>query len=174
MTTTQSDPVPKRGYRALRKGRYSKAHLQYFLTLCSTACSLDKENCADQIRSTLLSLEKDHSIELISYVVMPDHLHLLFRLGDRLSLGQVIGRLKAQTRAALNGTGNCWQDSFYDHAIRPDDSIEAVLRYIYLNPCKANLVSTDDDWPHYFCRDDVWRWFSSATRNGKPFPEWLR
>jgi REP element-mobilizing transposase RayT len=104
--------------------------------------------------------------------VMPDHLHLFFTLGERLSLSQAVGRLKTKTQSLLRPRTD-WQNNFYDHQLRPTDSVEATIRYVYQNPYQAGLVSAKDSWPYFYCHTNDWAWFNDLTDSGQPFPEWL-
>ena len=70
--------------------------------------------------------------ELHNFVVMPNHLHLLFRI-DRgkienkeikiKSVSSLIGALKTTTSKQIHLSGNItfmWQRSFHDHIVRTD------------------------------------------------------
>ncbi len=110
---------------------------------------------------------------LRALTVMPDHLHLLFRLGSQLQVSQCIARLKATCRPRLQAAGAGWQPNYYDHRLRPDDSIEATLRYIWVNPYREGLVVPPEPWPYFYCDPDDWKWFEKSTDNGDPPPAWL-
>jgi REP element-mobilizing transposase RayT len=113
-----------------------------------------------------LRMEADASWRLRCLTIMPDHLHLFLTLGTRLTLSQCISRLK---RVRVG-----WQDNFYDHCLRASDSVEATIRYIWMNPYQAKLIKAGEVWPHFYCCTDDWAWFSGLTHQGLPFPEWLR
>jgi hypothetical protein len=40
-----------------------------------------------------------------------------------------------------------WQQGFFERALRNDEAIEAVARYIEGNPVRARLVTSVDNWP---------------------------
>lgn len=61
---------------------------------------------------------------------MPDHIHLLFSLGSRLSLSQVIQKFKSKTKQALNSHDLKWQANFFEHRLRPDVEMEQFALYI--------------------------------------------
>lgn len=105
---------------------------------------------------------------------MPDHMHLFFTLGERLTLSQSIARFKTKTQTLLRPQGADWQSNFYDHRIREIDSIESVIRYIYLNPYQAGTIQQNEAWPYFYCCETDWKWFQGLTDNGQPFPEWLQ
>ena len=88
------------GYAALRKGRTSVPHATYFATLCVN--NVVGRPLADDdliiarparflhehltfIRQVLAEMEQDNAIQLRAGVVMPDHVHLLFRLAPDMS-----------------------------------------------------------------------------------------
>jgi hypothetical protein len=108
------------------------------------------------------------------WVIMPDHLHLFFALTERLSLGQIIGRLKAKTRSTLVGANLSWQGNYYEHRLRPNDAVEEVLRYLFLNPYRAGLVKPSEQYPHFWLSASDSEWFTPTLNNDRPFPEWLR
>jgi REP element-mobilizing transposase RayT len=110
---------------------------------------------------------------LLCAVIMPDYLHLLVVLGERLTLGKAVQRLKAKTSARLRVAGLAWERSFFDRQMRPGDDRLAVFRYIYLNPYRAGLLTVSEPWPHYYCRDEEWSWFRGLLHVDRPYPEWL-
>jgi len=81
-------------------------------------------------------------LSLESYVIMPNHIHLLLRVctdkyGRPLvapTISRVIKQLKGIVSKQI-GTG-IWQKSFYDHVIRNREDYEEHLRYIYKNPMR--------------------------------------
>jgi REP element-mobilizing transposase RayT len=83
---------------------------------------------------------------------MPDHLHWLFTLGERHSLSQAIGQTKRYSAQRINQMrGNkgqaVWQDGFHDYAIRREEDLREVARYIIANPVRAGLVARVGDYP---------------------------
>ena len=85
------------------------------------------------------------------YVVMPDHVHWLVQLNEGARLGEVVRRFKARVSLQL-GT-SVWQRGFYDHALRKDEDLVPVARYVVANPVRAGLVPRVGDYPHW---DAVW------------------
>ena len=78
---------------------------------------------------------------------MPDHIHWLMQLGDKATLQQVIRSMKSQTAKAIGKPS--WQPGYYDHAIRKDEGIMNIARYIIANPIRAGLVKRVGDYPHW-------------------------
>jgi len=83
---------------------------------------------------------------------MPDHLHLLLRLGET-GLSTVVKRLKARSGVLLNRkigrAGRFWEPGFHDHALRREEDLITAARYIVANPLRAGLVSRISDYPYW-------------------------
>ena len=118
-------------------------------------------------------METDHSWRLRCAVLMPDHVHLLIALGERLALTQCIQRLKSRTSRLLRGKGLEWERGFFDHRLRETDSEGAVFRYVYLNPCRAELIRRNEKYSQFRCCPEDWTWFQPLLDEDLPAPEWL-
>jgi REP element-mobilizing transposase RayT len=85
-------------------------------------------------------------------VVMPDHIHLLLQLGDT-PLQRVVNRMKSRSAIKLNRqigrTGRFWAPGYYDHALRAEEDLRGVARYIVANPLRAGLVRNIGDYPFW-------------------------
>jgi REP element-mobilizing transposase RayT len=87
---------------------------------------------------------------------MPDHVHWLVQLGQRQGLSQLVQRLKSDASRRLHRIGvggGVWARSFHDHALRAEEDLKVVARYIIANPMRAGLVDCIGDYPHW---DAVW------------------
>ena len=82
---------------------------------------------------------------------MPDHIHLFVRGGADFNLGRWIGPLKqALSRAAKlsRRIGRVWQEGFFDHVLRSDESYSQKWNYVRENPVRAGLVKSAEEWPY--------------------------
>jgi putative transposase len=90
-----------------------------------------------------------------AFVVMPDHLHWLFELGEE-PLPRLVLRVKSCSAIAINrlrgGSGRVWQKGFHDRALRREEDLRAVARYVVANPLRAGMVSAIGDYPHWDAR----------------------
>jgi REP element-mobilizing transposase RayT len=168
--------APGRGEGALRRHRISCADTSYFLTLCCNCghAKLCGEKTATAIRNEIDSIEADGHWVIRAAVIMPDHLHLLIRLHGKLSLSRCVARLKSKTRSALSSHLLSWQANFYEHRLRPDDLVEAVVHYIFLNPYRAQLVSSGSTYRWFWLGPEERNWFEPIANDGQPLPDWLR
>jgi REP element-mobilizing transposase RayT len=168
---------PMKGHAALRRGRVSIPHAEYFLTVCTEAKrpGLASPAVAPAILAEMRAMDADHTWQLRCAVVMPDHIHVLAILGERLTLGQSIGRLKTKTKPTLVTRDATleWERDFYDHHVRPDEDRLAIFLYVFLNPYRAGQCARSELWPWYFCRDEDWQWFKNLLDSDCPHPEWL-
>jgi REP element-mobilizing transposase RayT len=80
-------------------------------------------------------------VEVVDYVVMPDHVHLLLRFdGDvRAGLGAVVGCWKAGITREVNvlrGTPGAafWQQNYWERIVRTDQELAGFRRYFRENP----------------------------------------
>ena len=93
----------------------------------------------------------------LAYVVMPDHLHWLLQLGHSYSLSRVVADVKSMSSrrigAASGWRGSLWQAGFHDHALRSEEDLLGIARYVVANPLRAGLARTVRDYPLW---DAIW------------------
>ncbi|MDO6489516.1 transposase [Colwellia sp. 6_MG-2023] len=137
----------------LIKGRTSLKHHVYHITTCTENRKPFFHNFqfARLLINEMKCLTKQHEVKSITWVIMPDHLHWLFQLTSDKSLSKMIQTLKGRSSRAINEHSNkikfSWQRGFHDHAIRTEESLIAVSRYIVANPLRAGLVENVRDYP---------------------------
>jgi putative transposase len=136
----------------LRRGRCSVVNQIYLVTAVTQRRARVFEDLS-AARTLILTMREDArrgSHETLAFVVMPDHLHWLLQL-QKGSLSELVGRVKSISARRL-GT-RIWQDGFHDRALRDEDDLQAVARYIVANPLRAGLVERIGCYPHW---DAVW------------------
>ncbi|MDO6462375.1 transposase [Granulosicoccaceae sp. 1_MG-2023] len=145
----------KRGYRQLRRGRWSLESQIYHVTFVTYQRQhyLRDFQCARSVAKALRAA-REHA-DTLAFVVMPDHVHWLLQLGAGRNLARVVGMVKADVsrHARPVDGGRLWQKGFYDHALRREEDVREVARYIIANPLRAGLVRSVRDYPHW---DAVW------------------
>jgi putative transposase len=89
-----------------------------------------------------------HRYDLHSFVVMPNHVHLLVtsRVPSAKWLRSLKGFTAHRALELLNHSGAFWQNESYDHLVRNDQEFRRIHRYIERNPVKAGLVSASEDF----------------------------
>lgn len=147
------------GTIATRRGRVSLPHQIYHVT----TTTMDRRPLFDSFsiastcaRTFANSVQSEHS-ELQAWVLIPDHVHWLIQLRESGSLAACVRRLKSasarQIRHEHPTVHAVWQSGYYDHALRKDESVETMARYIVANPIRAGLVTSVRNYPFW---DAVW------------------
>jgi REP element-mobilizing transposase RayT len=85
------------------------------------------------------------------FLLMPDHLHTLlsFPPSDK-PIRLVVSKWKEWTAKTI---GLCWQDDFFEHRLRHEESRRQKADYILENPVRQKLVSRPEDWPFVYFGD---------------------
>jgi len=142
----------------LRRGRYSGANRPYLITAVTNDRNPIFRDFATArlLVHELRSTSTEMNIESLAWVIMPDHLHWLFSL-KHTYLSEAVRRVKGRSAYTVNchrrHHAKVWQKGFHDHAIRRDEDIKAVARYIIANPLRAGLVDNVGDYPLW---DAIW------------------
>lgn len=90
------------------------------------------------------------AIRLMQYVIMPDHLHLLLHIKDKMD--DILGRKIASFKVLVNKeaqTEKTFSKGFNDRIIPPSQNLDVVYDYIRENPRRFLIRSV---FPEYFCR----------------------
>jgi len=135
------------GQVSLRKGRHSLTGHYYHVTMVTShrsAIFLDYRYARAFGEEAVCRHGATQS-----FVVMPDHVHWLLRLDGDLS--QAVRLYKAKVSIAVGQS--VWDDGFHDHALRAEEDIRKVARYIVANPIRAGLVDNIGQYPYW---DAVW------------------
>jgi REP element-mobilizing transposase RayT len=88
---------------------------------------------------------------LIEWCIMPTHVHVLFKLTERHSLGEAVRAWKGGSATEINRilhrTGRLWMADYYDRLIRDQQHLDNCRFYIRNNPVKSGLCAHPEDWP---------------------------
>lgn len=142
----------------------------YFVTICTEdrECLFGEVTKCRAIRESPLQIEltgmgktvemilkslpqRFTNIELDSYIIMPNHIHLLFQIVGaihespepknihvrRSLLSKIIGYLKMNTSKEIHATNpniQIWQRNYYEHIVRDDGDLYRIQDYIQNNP----------------------------------------
>ncbi len=161
----------------LRKARISESGAVYFVTSVTKKrmTVLNQSDALSGVGRWLELCRSKNTAEVFGLILMPDHFHVLFKLGSQTSLSEVVRMLKFHIRNAIKDIEYEWQSSFFEHRIRDTEDLEAYARYLFLNPYRANLISLDQRWP-FWVKNQVFR-FSFETyleTLGSVPREWLK
>jgi len=111
--------------------------------------SAAKQVNAYQFKNILLP-RTDSLLKYISFVIMPDHYHLLVRVLHNNVLSKYIANVENSYCRFFNlkhgRKGPLWQSSFKAVVIKTDEQLLHTSRYFHLNPTTAGLVARPEDW----------------------------
>jgi REP element-mobilizing transposase RayT len=102
--------------------------------------------------------EQHHkTIDLDAAVVMPDHVHAIFRVIDPYTLSQVLqqikGRSSRQINQILRRQGRVWLVESFDHIIRHAHELEEKMEYVRQNPAKQGLEDSPSSCRWLFVKE---------------------
>lgn len=152
-------PPQRPGHRALRLGRISLPHHVYHLTIATyqRRAWFADWRIGRPVARALNDPVLMGDAKTLAWVLMPDHLHWLLRLGEQAQLAEVVRRVKSCSAVEINRLlqrdGPVWMPAFHDHVLRDDEDVRTVARYLAANPLKAGLV---DRLADYSLWDAVW------------------
>ncbi len=101
---------------------------------------------------TLLHYRERNACLLHEFVVMPNHIHVLLTPAVNTSLERAVQFIKGGSSHAIHKERDqkmeVWQEGFYDWTIRDARDWHSKVEYIRLNPVRAGLVSTPEEWAY--------------------------
>ena len=112
---------------------------------------LDQPWALTTLGDVMRRVREQRPFENLAMVLMPDHLHWLMQLGEGIDLSRCMGSVKSITARQLGIP--FWQKGFHDHAVRKEEDLPAVARYVVSNPVRAGLVKRVGEYPHW---DAIW------------------
>ncbi len=121
--------------------RFSRKLDEWLDEGCGACVLKDPENAA--IVANALRYFDGDRYELDSFVVMPNHVHVLFRPAPDRPLEKVVQSWKGFTAREINkrlgAKGSFWQEDYWDRLIRNERHLFKCREYIRQNPEKAKL-----------------------------------
>ena len=129
----------------------------FFITVCCRRRlfnSLAKPEVAEKMRESLIYRQSLRQWWTVHALAMPDHFHALFAFGQGIEMKKVITDWKRfhTTHSKIE-----WQEDFFDHRIRSDESLDEKIEYIRHNPVRQGLVVKPEDWKYVWTNEDLQR-----------------
>lgn len=101
---------------------------------------------------------QEHEIRILAYCLMPNHVHFVVVPLARSALSrffcEVHKRYARRTNSLNDWKGHLWQQRFYS-VVMDERHCAAAMRYVELNPVRAQLVRRAIDWPWSSARANV-------------------
>jgi REP element-mobilizing transposase RayT len=129
--------------------RERRVKLEAYLDQGRGACHLRRLEVAKLLEDNLRAFRGDR-YDLRAWVVMPNHVHVLFRVGAS-SMSEIVGAWKRHTGRLANRVigkqGAFWAEEYFDVFMRDAEHERRTVRYIENNPVKAKLATEPRGWP---------------------------
>jgi len=134
----------------------------------------------DEIRTIICRvinrIRQENQFQLLAYVIMPEHIHLVIQPTATTKVGATVGEIKrisgidihhiletqkspylSQLTVIRNRAPRFvfWQRRCYDHNCRTEDSLWEKVNYCHNNPVKRKLVDMPEKW-----RWSSYRWYA--------------
>jgi len=136
---------------------YGSKSYAYFVTLCTANRQpyFSDARMAGIIEKEIEFRRVKKEIQIYSYCLMPDHLHLLLSLspGFDRKLQDWVSAFKRYTAKSVYETAGLkplWQKNFYDRIASDEESLIEIAKYIVQNPVRRGIVSNWETYP--YCR----------------------
>lgn len=113
------------------------------------------------LREAFRLTQRDHPFEMEAVVILPDHLHCLWRLPShdadfptrwRLIKARFSRLIEPGERVSASrsrkGERGIWQRRYWEHVIRDERDYARHMDYIHYNPVKHGWTQRVRDWPH--------------------------
>jgi REP element-mobilizing transposase RayT len=143
----------RQGHSRLRVGRRNLTNQVYHVS----SATVDRQTyfkdfeCGRLVVHAIRREQEAGHAQTLAFVVMPEHFHWLFSLAGSRGLSVCVNTVKSFSARLINlrlgRIGQVWQTGFYDRAIRREDDLAGVARYIIANPVRAGIVESVRDYP---------------------------
>ncbi len=104
---------------------------------------------ADILLNAILSGRNQQWYYLLSFVIMPDHIHLII-IPETKDISECMKSIKGfsakQINEVLNRKGSIWQSGFYDYLLDSEDKVLSRIKYIEDNPVRKGIVKHSEDY----------------------------
>jgi len=137
----------------LRKGRVSLPNHAYLVTIVTA----HRGPFFTSFTEARIAMQCFHDknvarhAQTLAFVVMPDHVHWLLQLEGNGSLSGAVRLYKSKVSFSLRQ--RIWQRGFHDHALRDEDDVRDIARYIIANPLRAGLAKRVGEYSYW---DAIW------------------
>jgi len=132
--------------------RYFKQGNVYFLTHVTHGRIPILIDQFDLVWLAIQSGKEETPFDLIAWVVLPDHLHIVIDPLDN-DLSSLMKRIKLsfstsyRKRVSMRA-GRVWQYRFWDHIIRDQQDFNRHIDYVHYNPVKHGLAANPFQWDY--------------------------
>jgi REP element-mobilizing transposase RayT len=133
----------------IENDRNRRVALEAYLDKGRGECHLRRRDVAKVVEDSLC-FRDGLEYELRAWVIMPNHVHLLFKVLS-VPMSELVNAWKGftakQANKILARRGRFWQEDYWDTYMRDEEHEQGTRKYIEMNPVKARLVADRKGWP---------------------------
>ena len=122
--------------------RLFSTRMDFFMDAGYGECVLRESECRAILADSLAMFDGERFF-MHSWVVMPNHVHVLFSIAEGQTLEKTVGGWKRYSARGINlfrgKEGALWQKDYFDRMIRDWNHLFRVAKYIRRNPAKVGL-----------------------------------
>ena len=149
------NPKPWTNLQRQNYNEHFEKKIEKWLDAGEGRCYLRDASIRELVQKQILFFDRQR-YQVIAFVIMPNHIHLLMRPVGEYNFANIMQRIKGSSARECNKliglTGKSfWQDESYDHIVRDEEQLRFYLQYIINNPIKAKLRK--DEWTLYVCEE---------------------
>jgi REP element-mobilizing transposase RayT len=126
-----------------------QAELEAYLDKGHGDCHLRRDDMAQLVENNFRDFSGER-YELRGWVIMPNHVHILFKVGTA-PMSEIVGSWKKHTgrlaNRLLGKRGAFWAEEYFDVYMRNPEHERETIHYIENNPARAKLVLDPKKWP---------------------------
>ena len=161
ITYRLADSLPQKILKELKEDyknpALEKEHRKYIEKVLDSgygSCILQKPEVSQIVVDNWRFFHKKR-YDLIAFVVMPNHVHLIIKTYENFSLSTIVHGWKSFTANKISKSlagwqpafpGKVWQCDYWDRFIRDENHFEKAVQYIHNNPLKAGLIDSPEKW----------------------------
>jgi len=140
--------------------RFYQPGARYFFTVVTAKRKPILIDNIDRLREAFKMCVKRYPFEIEAMVVLPDHLHTIWRLPEEdadFSKRWMIIKRQFSSGLPREATSpskikkrekGIWQRRFWEHCIRNEDDWRRHMDYIHFNPIKHGYADKPGDWQY--------------------------
>jgi REP element-mobilizing transposase RayT len=130
------------------------------------------------VLTALSYLVKNNRCSIYAFVIMPNHIHLIWQIYDPYTISQIahslfsytakifLNSMKEETKTIFkvsqrNKQYQIWQKDSWSFEILYQNVLEQKMNYVHMNATRANLVDKEEDYP--------WSSYNSYLQNKSEF-----
>lgn len=119
------------------------------------ACVLREPALAEMVQNSFFHFDGQR-YRLLAWVVMPNHVHVVFQPLHDWTVAQIVASWKKFTAARIHAflrsqahgedMEHVWHREYWDRFIRDARHFQQAVEYVHQNPVKAGLAVNAEDW----------------------------